>query len=68
METQRLNAMIFSGSSGFNAQMKLIQKKNMSLRTNAEAANQIAKMRFNIGIEKARKSELERQIDENGRK
>ena len=36
----------------------------MGRRNNADATNQFAKMRFNIGIEKAKRSDLEKQIEE----
>ena len=56
--------MIFTGTSGFSLQKRYADQRNKPLREAAEATNQLARMRFNIGIEKNKKLELEKLIEE----
>ena len=61
-QKNKSNQMLFSGTGGFLAQKLLHEKKDMTRKECADATNQFAKMRFNIGLEKAKRTELENQI------
>ena len=56
--------MIFSGTSGFSLQKRLNDQADQPRNTKKDATNQLAKMTFNINIEKAKRSELETEIAE----
>lgn len=44
----KTNQMLFSGTGGFLAQKIFNEQKDLERRENVDAANQFAKMRFNI--------------------
>ena len=56
--------MLFTGTGNFLAQKHFLEQKDMGRRENADATNQFAKMRFNISLERAKKAELEKLIEE----
>ena len=56
--------MLFSGTGNFLAQKMHYESKDNCRRENADATNQFAKMRFNISLEKAKKAELEKLLEE----
>ena len=56
--------MIFSGTSGFSLQKRLNDHLDKPRNTIKDQTNQLAKMNFNINIEKAKKDDLEKQLEE----
>ena len=56
--------MLFTGTGNFLAQKHFLEQKDMGRRENADATHQFAKMRFNISLERAKKAELEKLIEE----
>ena len=59
-----INQMIFSGTSGFSLQKRLNDHLDKPRNTFKDQTNQLAKMNFNINIEKAKKDDLEKQLEE----
>jgi len=49
---------IFSGTSGFPHNKRFADKKDANRNDNCEATKQFAKLRFNINIEAAKKTEM----------
>ena len=56
--------MIFSGTSGFSLQKRLADQLTQKRRGMADTMGVLAKMRFNINIEKAKRNEMEKKIEE----
>jgi len=55
---------LFSGTGTFVTQKRLTDKKEQPRRERLQAANALAKLRFNIGLEKAKRTEILKQIEE----
>ena len=56
--------MLFSGTSCFSMQNQLNTEKAKTRIEMAEATNNLAKMRFNIGVEKAMQVDIQRDMEE----
>ena len=56
--------MLFSGTSCFSMQNQMISEKTKTRIEMAEATNNLAKMRFNIGVEQAKQKDIAREMDE----
>ena len=62
-EGTKLNA-FFSGTSSFPMQKRFADMRGATVKGQQEAAKEFAKLRFNIGIEAAKKTEMLKQIEE----
>ena len=56
--------MLFSGTSCFSMQNQMLTEKAQMRIEMAEATNNLAKMRFNIGVEQAKQKDIAREMDE----
>ena len=56
--------MIFSGTSGFSLQKRLNDNLDKPRNQVKDQTNQLAKMNFSINLEKAKKEDLEKQLEE----
>ncbi len=65
--SSKMNAMLFSGTGAFSMQQRMAIEKDAGKRERIEATNQLARMRLNIHIEKAKRTDLEKQIEEKAR-
>ena len=63
-QVTHINQMIFSGTSGFSLQKRLADHLDQPRNTCKEQTNHLAKMNFNINMEKAKRSDLIKDIEE----
>ena len=62
--SSKFYSMLFSGSSAFPWQKQLITDREQPRNECVQAANQLARLRFNIGLEKAKRAEMLIKIEE----
>ena len=56
--------MLFSGMSSFGAKRVVQDEKVLIRKDNANATNELAKIRFNINLERTKRAEMEKEIEE----
>lgn len=59
-----ISGSLFSGTGTFAVQKRFTEERDMPRKERLQAANTLAKLRFNIGLEKAKKTEILKQIEE----